>query len=570
MKKLLWLLAFHTLAVSMAEARCKPNELSLKFPIRTQENIDWVVNNYVDLDTTAGGLKDYKSNTGTSAKTYDGHGGIDIDTPSFRQMDDGVNVFASAAGTVTEVKADLFDRNYIGAPGCGDWNYVAIDHGNGFIGYYGHLRKSSVRVKVGDVIPQGKALGLVGSSGCSSTAHLHFELKCDGVVVDPMDGNMFTNPPEYSPPLRLMEMTVRKGEFPTGNNDALMKDPQPDSVSFVPGGRVGVGLSTSGGRNGETIEVQILRHDNSLHTTLGPATVSGEWRHNWPRWWMSLPTNATGTWLAIVRINGSEVARRALVVQPNVQAVTYAMADTAYQANFVSLDNDQYRTVQIDGSSSPDGVARLSAIHRRNAPGVNAFHNVDYNGFVALYRQRTAAGQQLLNIDSYVRDGQLNWAGYFGAKRDSGWRVEHGLTRADHQRVFEEAKKAGLIPYAISVAVLNGTHYYTSAYAKQNTSALQASADIPEATYQQLFNQHTAAGMGLVYLDVYDNGKGVPLFSAIWRKEQDPARHLVRHNMKQGEYSALTDQLRAQGMTATRITSYLKGSTRYYAGIWTR
>ncbi len=569
MKKLLWLAAFHSLAIGMAEARCKPEELSLKWPIRTKENIEWVVNNYVDLDTTAGGMKDYKGNLNSNAKTYDGHGGIDIDTPTFRESDNGVNVFASAAGTVTSVQSDLFDRNYVGAAGCGPWNHVAVTHDNGFVSYYGHLRKGSVRVKVGDVIPQGKALGLVGSSGCSSTAHLHFELQCDGAVVDPMLQNMFTNPPEYSPPLRVMDMIVRKGEFPNVNNDALMKDPQPNITSIQPGSRLAVGLTTSGGRNGDTVDIQILRGDNSLWTTFGPITVTGEWRHNWPRWWINLPNNASGIWLAIARVNGTEVMRKAFTVEPNPLAFTYAMPDVAYQANFVSLGNDSYRTLQIDGSTSPDG-ARISAIHRRDGLGVHAFHNINYADFATLYRQQTARGAQLLNFDSYVWGGQILWAGYFGPKVHGGWRVEHMLNRTDHLRVFEEAKRAGLVPYVISVAVLNGTHYYSSAYGQSASSGIVASADITEAAYQQVFNLHTGNGMGLAYLDVYDNGQGTPLFSAIWRKEVAPSRQLVRHNLKQGEYNALSDQLRAQGMTATHITSYLKGGNRYYAGIWTR
>ncbi len=143
----------------------------------------WVVNNYVDLDPGPG-IRDFRNNTGSAAKTYNGHNGIDIDLPTFRQMDKGVSALAAAAGVVTEVQSDLFDRNMEGAPGCGAWNHVYVRHANGFSSWYGRLRQNSVLVKVGDNVAAGQAKGLVGSSGCSSTAHLHFEVRdCSNGVV---------------------------------------------------------------------------------------------------------------------------------------------------------------------------------------------------------------------------------------------------------------------------------------------------------------------------------------------------------------------------------------------------
>lgn len=53
-------------------------------------------------------------------------------------------------------------------------NVVVIDHGDGTYGLYQHLAKDSLRVRVGDVVQQGAALGSVGMSGFTNTPHLHF------------------------------------------------------------------------------------------------------------------------------------------------------------------------------------------------------------------------------------------------------------------------------------------------------------------------------------------------------------------------------------------------------------
>jgi hypothetical protein len=55
-------------------------------------------------------------------------------------------------------------------------NHVIIDHGNGLFTFYGHLDPGSVAVAVGDEVKTGDQLGLVGDSGGSQIAHLHFHV----------------------------------------------------------------------------------------------------------------------------------------------------------------------------------------------------------------------------------------------------------------------------------------------------------------------------------------------------------------------------------------------------------
>lgn len=61
---------------------------------------------------------------------------------------------------------------------------VIIDHGNGLQTLYGHLR--SINVSVGDVVPKGKVIGVMGSTGDSTGVHLHFEVHKDGRIQNPI------------------------------------------------------------------------------------------------------------------------------------------------------------------------------------------------------------------------------------------------------------------------------------------------------------------------------------------------------------------------------------------------
>jgi len=95
------------------------------------------------------------------------HEGIDIGCPY------GSPNRAAAAGTVI----------YAGWLG-GYGNLVVVDHGNGLSTAYAHA--SSILVGVGQTVAQGQTVSLVGSTGHATGPHLHFEVRVNGVAVDPL------------------------------------------------------------------------------------------------------------------------------------------------------------------------------------------------------------------------------------------------------------------------------------------------------------------------------------------------------------------------------------------------
>ena len=96
------------------------------------------------------------------------HTGLDLAAPP------GTPVAAARDGVVT--RAGPAGRVY--------GNAVFIDHGDGSSTRYAHL--SQVLVVPGVRVQQGDPVGRVGSTGASTGPHLHFELRFDGRVVDPL------------------------------------------------------------------------------------------------------------------------------------------------------------------------------------------------------------------------------------------------------------------------------------------------------------------------------------------------------------------------------------------------
>jgi murein DD-endopeptidase MepM/ murein hydrolase activator NlpD len=98
---------------------------------------------------------------------WGGHPAIDA------QCFEGDGIYASDSGVVI----------YAGPISGGYGNMVAIDHGNGYVTIYAHL--STWYVTCGQAVVKGAAIGACGSSGNSTGAHLHFEIRQGANFLNP-------------------------------------------------------------------------------------------------------------------------------------------------------------------------------------------------------------------------------------------------------------------------------------------------------------------------------------------------------------------------------------------------
>ncbi|WP_150270439.1 murein hydrolase activator EnvC family protein [Paenibacillus tepidiphilus] len=97
------------------------------------------------------------------------HTGVDFAVPQ------GTSIHAADSGTV------LVAEWWSGYGYC-----VIIDHGGGVWTLYGHIREGGLRVSAGDKVDRGQVIAESGSTGRSTGPHLHFEVRVDGVTVNPM------------------------------------------------------------------------------------------------------------------------------------------------------------------------------------------------------------------------------------------------------------------------------------------------------------------------------------------------------------------------------------------------
>jgi len=129
--------------------------------------------------------------------SYSGHTGVDVNINVI-----GKSVVAVKAGTVVtstaktgSIKNYDSNGNYVGSySSYGE--YIIINHHDGTMTLYGHMKPGSRKVSVGDTVKQGQVIGIVGNTGnClprptpSSPlrgTHLHFEVRVNGKPVNPL------------------------------------------------------------------------------------------------------------------------------------------------------------------------------------------------------------------------------------------------------------------------------------------------------------------------------------------------------------------------------------------------
>ncbi len=101
-------------------------------------------------------------------KTMHSHQGVDYTIP------EGSRIFATADGVVKSVSGKNSTSGLT----------VEINHRNGYTTSYSHLQ--SAKVKRGQTVKRGDIIALSGNSGLSLAPHLHYEVRYEGVRVDPI------------------------------------------------------------------------------------------------------------------------------------------------------------------------------------------------------------------------------------------------------------------------------------------------------------------------------------------------------------------------------------------------
>ncbi len=326
-----------TFTFSPVQETTLPQKLSL--PIGGVPFQNWSVVNYIDVNPLSGVANDYRG----GGFVYDGHDGYDLVLPNFAAMDAGIPVFAAAAGTITEAQDGNFDRQT--EFGQGQPNDIDEDLGNGWEAQYLHFMMNSITVQVGQTVQAGQLLGYAGSSGDSTMAHLHFDLRHDGDLVETF----------YEPDTYWVNPLPYQGDVPpsitdqgTTNSDPTADlDERPDSVTVFPsssGWDVWYWFDVSYLDAGDHVQIDWYSPDGALVAST-PSDVTSFVDHGYYEFYLTEPASfwasKAGTWQVAAVVNGTELGRTSF-------QITNGAGDPTIKLGQGSTDILDDRTTPID------------------------------------------------------------------------------------------------------------------------------------------------------------------------------------------------------------------------------
>jgi len=222
-----------------------------------------------------------------------------------------VEVVAAAPGIIVHRQDGNFDRN-CGFDNAGPWNAIYVQHFDGSIAWYGHLKRASLTTKsFGDTVQTGEYLGVVGSSGRSTLPHLHFELyDANNVLVDPYAGpcNTWTSTSWWREQRPYYDSAVNK-VMTHASPPQFTSCPNPDVIHeqnvFAPGDRVTFAAYYRDQLQSQQSRYTVFWPDGTVFRTWTHSSSVIHYAASYWYWGYTLPEDAVpGTWLFEVAYEG--------------------------------------------------------------------------------------------------------------------------------------------------------------------------------------------------------------------------------------------------------------------------
>lgn len=172
-------------AACVAPLLLSAQDFTLGLPVDCDMETHCYIQQYMDHDPSKNA-----SDMRCGPLTYDGHSGTDFAIRNPLKIPTGVNVIASAPGTIKALRDGIQDvpyssnnANNVKGQECG--NGVVVAHSGGWETQYCHLKNGSIAVRVGDTVQQGSVLGKIGLSGRTQFPHVHVSVRRNGNRIDP-------------------------------------------------------------------------------------------------------------------------------------------------------------------------------------------------------------------------------------------------------------------------------------------------------------------------------------------------------------------------------------------------
>lgn len=186
----------------------------------------------------------------------------------------------------------------------------------------------------------------------------------------------------------------------------------------------------------------------------------------------------------------------------------HGLSNAEYQAVFNDLGKQGYRLTYVNGYAV-GGQDRYAAIwEKRGGPAMAARHGLTAAQYQQTFTDLTKQDFRLLHVSAYAVGGQPRYAAIFEKSGGPAWVARHGLTAAQHQDAFDDYGKQGFRLKLVSGYRLGASDFYAAIWEKSGGPPWVARHGIPDAWYQNVFDNYYYQGYRLAYVNAFTAGTG--------------------------------------------------------------
>ena len=386
--------------------------VNFDWPLRKAAGLNfnsyYAISAHVDHDPTEG-LLDYNGGT----HTYDGHRGTDIFTFPFSWYlydNDYVQIIAGEAGTII-LKQDGNDDDHCSF--FGSWNAVYIQHADGSVAWYGHMKRNSLTPKaVGATVAKGEYLGVVASSGFSTGPHLHLEVYDNGDnLIDPyagpsntLNGNTSWWANQQAPRVPTLNALLTHDAPPETGCPGINENPHFQN-DFSPGETIYTRAYYRDRLIGDVADNRIKRPDGTVWASWTTTSVNLWNAVTWPNSFTLPTTGPFGTWTFEIDYRGQTFVHQFTYSSPLpvelVEFTSQLVNETVVELNWStaselnnygfeiqhSIDGEDWKTISfVKGQGTSVELNNYSYTHTYPSKGENYYRlkQIDFDGAIDL------------------------------------------------------------------------------------------------------------------------------------------------------------------------------------------
>ncbi len=258
------------------------------------------------------------------------------------------------------------------------------------------------------------------------------------------------------------------------------------------------------------------------------------------------------------------VAPRLTQLPPQYVA-RHGLTSAQYQTTFTQLAGQGYRLKSVTGYVS-NGLRFAGLWEKTTGPEYIARHNLTAAQYQTEFNTHTAAGFRLTYINGYEVNGNDHYAAIWVKTGGPAWTARHAMTAAQYQTAFNDLTQQGYRMIHVSGYTRGGSVRYAAIYDKSTGPQWVARHGLTAAQYQTAFTQYANQGYRLKSISGYRVGNA-DNYAAIWDKSAGPVTS-ARHGIPQAWYQNVFDNHHYQGYRPVFLGAFTSGNTARFNGIW--